>query len=103
MHRQKNEYKIHGRKAFFFLQAEDGIRDYKVTGVQTCALPILSVTVNAPSTVRMQVKLSPVATFGMAASRLVPVSKVSATAPVTVCSISPPNSAAAVRDRKSVV
>src|SRR5256885_7530278 len=25
----------------FFFQAEDGIRDYKVTGVQTCALPIL--------------------------------------------------------------
>src|SRR5205807_3112158 len=25
---------------FFFFQAEDGIRDYKVTGVQTCALPI---------------------------------------------------------------
>src|SRR3989454_766322 len=24
----------------FFFQAEDGIRDYKVTGVQTCALPI---------------------------------------------------------------
>ena len=23
---------------FFFFQAEDGIRDYKVTGVQTCAL-----------------------------------------------------------------
>src|SRR5256885_7282577 len=32
-----------GRRAvvlFFFFQAEDGIRDYKVTGVQTCALPI---------------------------------------------------------------
>src|SRR5256885_11765079 len=28
---------------FFFFQAEDGIRDYKVTGVQTCALPILIV------------------------------------------------------------
>src|SRR5205807_6884802 len=28
------------RLAFFFFQAEDGIRDYKVTGVQTCALPI---------------------------------------------------------------
>src|SRR5256885_6111372 len=28
--------------AFFFFQAEDGIRDYKVTGVQTCALPIYS-------------------------------------------------------------
>ena len=25
----------------FFFQAEDGIRDYDVTGVQTCALPIL--------------------------------------------------------------
>src|SRR5256885_1441474 len=29
---------------FVFFQAEDGIRDYKVTGVQTCALPISSVT-----------------------------------------------------------
>ena len=27
---------------FFFFQAEDGIRDYDVTGVQTCALPISS-------------------------------------------------------------
>src|SRR2546429_3887963 len=27
--------------AFFFFQAEDGIRDVAVTGVQTCALPIL--------------------------------------------------------------
>src|SRR5437762_11073429 len=26
---------------FFFFQAEDGIRDTSVTGVQTCALPIL--------------------------------------------------------------
>src|SRR5437867_6494671 len=26
---------------FFFFQAEDGIRDRTVTGVQTCALPIL--------------------------------------------------------------
>src|SRR5205807_7709737 len=28
---------------FFFFQAEDGIRDYKVTGVQTCALPIFMI------------------------------------------------------------
>src|SRR5256885_8431565 len=28
--------------SFFFFQAEDGIRDYKVTGVQTCALPIFA-------------------------------------------------------------
>src|SRR2546426_11220759 len=32
---------------FFFFQAEDGIRDYKVTGVQTCALPISPAPVNA--------------------------------------------------------
>src|SRR5256885_8167633 len=28
------------RRGLFFFQAEDGIRAYKVTGVQTCALPI---------------------------------------------------------------
>src|SRR5688500_10812925 len=32
------------RAMIFFFQAEDGIRDYKVTGVQTCALPIYGVT-----------------------------------------------------------
>src|SRR5690606_40582157 len=30
--------------ARFFFQAEDGIRDFHVTGVQTCALPILFTT-----------------------------------------------------------
>src|SRR5256885_6975482 len=30
----------YGCLVVFFFQAEDGIRDYKVTGVQTCALPI---------------------------------------------------------------
>src|SRR2546430_10390629 len=29
-----------GTRVFFFFQAEDGIRDLTVTGVQTCALPI---------------------------------------------------------------
>src|SRR5690606_40623205 len=29
------------RSRLFFFQAEDGIRDFHVTGVQTCALPIL--------------------------------------------------------------
>src|SRR5437762_4991579 len=32
---------------FFFFQAEDGIRDTSVTGVQTCALPILPQISNA--------------------------------------------------------
>src|SRR5256884_1180922 len=31
--------------AFFFFQAEDGIRDVAVTGVQTCALPIYTLLV----------------------------------------------------------
>src|SRR5256885_3637913 len=42
---------IHGELEvfLFFFQAEDGIRDYKVTGVQTCALPISSSTPMARS------------------------------------------------------
>src|SRR5438046_9339927 len=28
------------KRLFFFFRAEDGIRDWSVTGVQTCALPI---------------------------------------------------------------
>src|SRR5690606_39736192 len=35
---------------FFFFQAEDGIRDFHVTGVQTCALPICSRRSRASST-----------------------------------------------------
>src|SRR5262249_60594775 len=35
---------------FLFLQAEDGIRDWSVTGVQTCALPISGwCSIHAPS------------------------------------------------------
>src|SRR5207249_9756937 len=33
-----------GSEVVFFFQAEDGIRDRNVTGVQTCALPILKGT-----------------------------------------------------------
>src|SRR5690606_41132016 len=36
--------------SYFFFQAEDGIRDFHVTGVQTCALPILNVVVHVPHT-----------------------------------------------------
>src|SRR3712207_6902423 len=32
-------------RCFFFFQAEDGIRDIGVTGVQTCALPIFAALV----------------------------------------------------------
>src|SRR5215813_6936362 len=34
---------VASRVRFFFFQAEDGIRDADVTGVQTCALPIFDV------------------------------------------------------------
>src|SRR2546427_8035224 len=39
---------------FFFFQAEDGIRDLTVTGVQTCALPILK---QDPSTRHIPVQM----------------------------------------------
>src|SRR6266511_4776025 len=38
---------------FFFFQAEDGIRDFHVTGVQTCALPILA---NRAATAQQQAR-----------------------------------------------
>src|SRR2546430_10002303 len=38
---------------FFFFQAEDGIRDLTVTGVQTCALPIFTVR-EAPQVARQR-------------------------------------------------
>src|SRR5690606_40549549 len=34
---------------YFFFQAEDGIRDFHVTGVQTCALPISTLKLNLPN------------------------------------------------------
>src|SRR5699024_11784673 len=41
------ELDIHSCLCSFFFQAEDGIRDRNVTGVQTCALPILKLRVQA--------------------------------------------------------
>src|SRR5256885_3604503 len=40
MEGQRRDGVQYDRDVVFFFQAEDGIRDYKVTGVQTCALPI---------------------------------------------------------------
>src|SRR3989449_6233339 len=39
---------LHDAGFFFFFQAEDGIRDVAVTGVQTCALPICGVKAALP-------------------------------------------------------
>src|SRR2546422_7548165 len=52
---------------FFFFQAEDGIRDVAVTGVQTCALPICQ----GGQVLRRQAGLSPtVAMFDSSCPRL---------------------------------
>src|SRR5204862_5442677 len=45
--------------AFFFFQAEDGIRALYVTGVQTCALPIWEIRVPAPSGVNSDLPPAP--------------------------------------------
>src|SRR5207247_8085796 len=42
-------------RSYFFFQAEDGIRDPLVTGVQTCALPISSISARS----RMKLSITP--------------------------------------------
>src|SRR5437764_15447392 len=44
---------------FFFFQAEDGIRDTSVTGVQTCALPISPVRVHRGELIEALARLGP--------------------------------------------
>src|SRR2546430_12824786 len=41
LHRQEPSHRLGWAYVGFVFQAEDGIRDLTVTGVQTCALPIL--------------------------------------------------------------
>src|SRR3989442_1364285 len=55
----------------FFFQAEDGIRDADVTGVQTCALPIFF---DLPVPVLLTLKSKKVATPPAAATAVVPLS-----------------------------
>src|SRR2546426_9279576 len=54
---------------FFFFQAEDGIRDYKVTGVQTCALPICPAGWNSAMPLSTAVRGRPVKTFTICSVR----------------------------------
>src|SRR5207245_6100993 len=55
---------------FFFFQAEDGIRDATVTGVQTCALPISSPARTPTATSRLR----PASTAWCASPRSTPTS-----------------------------
>src|SRR3989442_1826665 len=46
-------------RSFFFFQAEDGIRDADVTGVQACALPILPSKAKPSADVKGQEHVAP--------------------------------------------
>jgi len=48
----------------FFFQAEDGIRDVAVTGVQTCALPILLLRAKLHNTQPIYICQTPEGVFG---------------------------------------
>src|SRR5256886_12061056 len=52
MTRRSSAYAKIRRASFFFFQAEDGIRDLTVTGVQTCALPICDRDLLNPNVMR---------------------------------------------------
>src|SRR5207237_7640446 len=52
---------------FFFFQAEDGIRDSSVTGVQTCALPIFQ---SAPPPFRQMAKAVSLSLLSLQAIRV---------------------------------
>src|SRR2546429_5234837 len=47
------------RSVVFFFQAEDGIRDVAVTGVQTCALPIFGATASSTAPVLRTLSRAP--------------------------------------------
>src|SRR5437868_13254127 len=85
---------------FFFFQAEDGIRDRNVTGVQTCALPILGAG-SAPVIVRSANLVAAVGVpyvyddDGAAAA--------GGDAPITWSATTAPAGFRIARDRKSVV
>src|SRR5699024_11851474 len=57
---------------YFFFQAEDGIRDRNVTGVQTCALPISGRASYHPSSLSHSLIRSPSDAFSAACAASVP-------------------------------
>src|SRR2546430_4629389 len=61
---------------FFFFQAEDGIRDLTVTGVQTCALPIF-LRASPPRPICRTTSLRPYASKARRSSILVDTASVS--------------------------
>src|SRR5437867_12665583 len=58
MHAEVRSAGFGGDHSFFF-QAEDGIRDRTVTGVQTCALPICAISSEPPDDTSAEPRMSP--------------------------------------------
>ena len=84
---EKREKKRRESREVFFFRAEDGIRDYDVTGVQTCALPISYVGKGGYSnwelsTDRANASRRALTELGLPASRIVRVTGMAATEPL---------------------
>src|SRR5207249_7014390 len=84
---------------FFFFQAEDGIRDRNVTGVQTCALPIFRPSSDRWSAFSDSARLCRMALLAFSKSRF-PMSPRARSMRVVAFVVSAPSSAA-VRTRRS--
>src|SRR5256885_5332011 len=81
---------------FFFFQAEDGIRDYKVTGVQTCALPIWPLALRAGTSLRSPCSIKAETVAGTACS-----GDGSSTPSAAICARRPASPMACCSDRVS--
>src|SRR2546428_6859154 len=91
----------HAHKVLFFFQAEDGIRDLIVTGVQTCALPISGAR---PPPALLAVKLmngEPAVMVALLSSS--PIAPIRTSSTCVVVAVAPEFGALLVADRKSVV
>src|SRR5690606_41183016 len=76
----------------FFIQAEDGIRDFHVTGVQTCALPISADVAEGEQTIT-------VTTAGGKGTKMFTVTA-TVPDPPTITSVSPESLAGVVRSEE---
>src|SRR5947209_11218930 len=71
---------------FFFFQAEDGIRDIGVTGVQTCALPIYILDLSKIEAGKLELSLAPVSVESVCQSSLRFVKQSALKKSLSVCS-----------------
>src|SRR2546430_3261573 len=89
-----------GAHCFFFFQAEDGIRDLTVTGVQTCALPILGLAIRFAASQAPTTRLAPEIQY----QACEPATRQPKTTSRGTCMpFGPPVNSASLVDRKSVV